>query len=165
MALLTSAATAQEADLAVAQQPSASKGLCGSSVSYTVTVLNRGPQTATAVRVAKPLPASVSYLNATGEDWSCSEENSAASDNSVVSCDATRELAPGELSTFSVEVAMPSTPEVITSRVTVASAGMDPHPSNNASTSQVKCFVMVPVRVDGSQALIPVHPGLRMVTP
>ena len=70
-----------EADLGVTKSDSADPVIVGNEFSYTVTVTNDGPDTATGVTVVDTLPGEVLYVSSTPSQGSCSELNG------VVTCD------------------------------------------------------------------------------
>lgn len=70
--LTTASGVSQNSDLAVSMIASANPVLTGSNVTYTITVTNHGPETATSVTVADIVPASINVLSCTSTGGVCS---------------------------------------------------------------------------------------------
>jgi large repetitive protein len=65
-------------------------GHVGQSVEFHIVVRNTGPSTADQLVVSDPLPSGLTYISATGQDWSCSASGS------DVTCTLAGTLAVGE---------------------------------------------------------------------
>lgn len=123
-----SAVSPAEADVGVTKSDSPDPVLVGSTLTYTLTVENFGPNTATDVNVTDTLPASVTYQSATPSQGSCSQSGR------IVTC-SLGDLRPGESVTITIEVT-PNADGVITNDVAVAADQPDPDTSNNTDSEQ-----------------------------
>jgi uncharacterized repeat protein (TIGR01451 family) len=101
--------------------------VAGTNVTYTLTVGNNGPSTATAVSVGDPAPAGLTFVSATAP---CA--------SGVTPC-ALGDLPPGAVVNFTVTFAVPpgyTTPDPITNSATASTTATDPQPANNTATAQ-----------------------------
>ncbi|HEX3559239.1 MAG TPA: DUF11 domain-containing protein [Pyrinomonadaceae bacterium] len=119
------------ADLSITKA-AASTFAVGNNASYTLTVHNAGPQSATGtITVTDTLPAGLSYVSASGTGWTCSNASG------TVTCTNPGPLASGaNLSaiTLSVGVAAAAAPSV-SNTASVSNATFDPSSANNSSTA------------------------------
>jgi uncharacterized repeat protein (TIGR01451 family) len=105
----------------------------GSYLTYIITVLNAGPDTATNVVVTDVLPPGMSQIApAVPDQGTCSG-------TTTITC-ALGSIANGFSAHIAVFVAMPLTPGMVSNTATVAAAEVDPDPSNNSSTSTTQTF-------------------------
>jgi uncharacterized repeat protein (TIGR01451 family) len=107
----------------------------GSALTYTLTISNLGPDTATGVTVQDTLPAGVTFVSAAGAGW---QESEAAG---IVTF-TTGSMAAGATSAVTVTILAPTNPGNITNVGTVSSNTPDTNPNNN--TSQVTTPVVAP---------------------
>lgn len=142
-----------DADLEIAQQPSATRANVRRPLSYTLTVSNHGPSTATGIQVVDVLPPEVGFVAAAGSGWSCSHLDG------TVTCDAATGLGPGDGSTIAVDVLAPAKPAWLTNRATVTASSTDPSAANDESEVVVEVFVLVPIRVGKTTVMVPVRPA------
>jgi uncharacterized repeat protein (TIGR01451 family) len=100
----------------------------GRPISYTLSVQNLGPVTATGVTVTDQLPQGVSFVSATSQAATCTQSLG------VVTCVFGSPLAPGgRASSIAVFVTAPTTGTVLNSASVVGNE-QDPNPSNNQDT-------------------------------
>jgi uncharacterized repeat protein (TIGR01451 family) len=127
----------------------------GSTLLYTITVTNHGPDMATSVVMQDPVPAGLTF-SAAESDSSC------VLNGSNVLCN-TFQLSAGGSKTVGIAFLVPQTATCgseISNQATVATATTDPNPSNNAS-SVVKTTVTCPQptftisKTDGKAAAAP----------
>ena len=112
------------ADLEVTVTPSRSPAPRGYELTYSLSVVNRGPGDATGVRLTNSLPAGVEWVRLQPEGFLIGREGS-----EVVA--ELGELGPGEGLILDLTV-IPPTSGPITNRVAVSAAGQaDPNPDNN----------------------------------
>jgi uncharacterized repeat protein (TIGR01451 family) len=111
------------ADLEVSKTASPSPATATSNLTYTVTVHNNGPDTATGVLMSDTLPAAVSYGSAVASQGGCSESGG------IVTCDLGN-LRSNVSATVTI-VVTPTTPGYITNTVEVAASESDPDCANN----------------------------------
>ena len=151
------------ADLGITKTADSQEVNSGDQVSYTLTVDNDGPSTATEVTVTDELPeglALVSVDGDEGEEWDCD-----ASTDEVVSCRLLA-LAAGESATLTVVAAVDSDPGTIRNTVVVASETPDPDDTNNTDDEDVdvvaepvQTTTTTPVTVESETAVPPASPN------
>jgi uncharacterized repeat protein (TIGR01451 family) len=113
----------QQADLAISKNgpPSASPGQL---VSYTVTVTNLGPSTASAIVVTDPTPAGLTFVSNTG---ACT---------TAYPCNLAAPLPAGQTATITTTYSVPANyaGTSITNTASVSAASSDSNPSNNSAS-------------------------------
>ena len=115
------------ADLSLTKTTGATTTTTGSTVSYTITVANAGPSTATNVVVIDPLPAGLQFVSATPSQGSCSG-------TTTVTC-TLGNLLSGANATITLQALVTATSGTIANTATVSSATSDPNGGNNGGTS------------------------------
>jgi uncharacterized repeat protein (TIGR01451 family) len=123
------------ADLSIVKTASAPSVTVGSALTYTLTISNLGPNTATGVTVRDTLPPGVTFISAAGAGW---QESQA----SGIVTFTTGSLAAGATTAVTVTILAPASPGTITNVGTVTSNTPDTNPNNN--TSQVTTPVVAP---------------------
>jgi uncharacterized repeat protein (TIGR01451 family) len=114
------------ADLSLTKSDSQDRAPVGRDLTYTLTVVNGGPDPATGVTVTDQLPSSVSFVSATASQGSCGESNG------TVFC--TLGTVPvGTPITIDI-VVRPTQAGPITNSASVASPTADPDQTNNADS-------------------------------
>lgn len=118
------------ADLALTKSDSPDPVTAGNNLTYTLSVTNNGPNAAANVVVTDTLPAGVSFVSASGTNWTC---NHLAG---VITCDyglslAASTSAPNITVTVTVD---PATRGVINNTASVTSDATDNTPGNNSDT-------------------------------
>ncbi|MFN2385935.1 MAG: PQQ-dependent sugar dehydrogenase [Thermoanaerobaculia bacterium] len=122
------AVSTPEADLSLVQNDSPDPVENGTTLTYTISVANAGPATATALSVTDTLPPGVSLVSATGTGWSCSG-------TTTVVC--TRpSLAVGPAPALTIRVTAPSSNGPISNAASVDAAEPDPNTGNNSHIEQ-----------------------------
>ncbi len=114
------------ADLSVTQTDSPEAGPPQTPVTYTITVSNNGPDTATGVTLTDDLPDEVNFTSATPSQGNCSQALG------IVTCNL-GDLANGATATVTVVASLPFRPTAV-NQVTVNSGMPDPNPANNSDT-------------------------------
>lgn len=95
----------------------------GGSATYSLTVLNRGPSTATDVVVRDQLPPTLFFEGFSGDGWNCELTRRTAADGSEVTCRLDRSLPPGEESSVALDARVASDAEgEIVNSATVSSS-------------------------------------------
>ena len=128
--------TVAASDVAVTKSGPAT-ALAGGSATYSITVANNGPDTATNVSVADPLPAGTVFtsMSSTGVPATCSTPPSGT--NGTVFC-SWPILGNGQSSTLTLNVGIAATVAngtTITNTATVSSDSADPNAGNNSSST------------------------------
>jgi uncharacterized repeat protein (TIGR01451 family) len=114
------------ADVAITKSGPAN-AVAGTNVTYSLTVTNNGPSTATAVSVNDPAPSGLTFVSATAP---CA--------SGVTPC-GLGDLAPGASVSFDVTFSVPggyTAPDPIPNTATVSTTANDPAPGNNTATAQ-----------------------------
>jgi len=111
------------ADLSITKTDSPDPVIAGSPLTYTLTVTNSGPASASSVSVVDTLPASVTFVSAAGVLFTCSNAGN------TVTC-TTPTLGVGT-STITINVTAPTTAGTIFNSATVSAATPDPNTANN----------------------------------
>jgi uncharacterized repeat protein (TIGR01451 family) len=148
------------ADLAITTQDSADPVATNSTLTYTLSVTNAGPNTATPVRVIDNLPPSVTFVGASGSGWSCSPSSA------VVTC-TLASLVVGPAPDIVITVTTPTLAQTITNTATVASPLADLNLANNtwAETTSVTGFADVSIsQTDGVDAVMAGGPVTYTIT-
>ncbi len=115
-----------QADLALTKTDSPDPVTAGNNVTYTVTVVNNGPDTATNVLVTDNLPGGVSFVSSSASQGSCSG-------TSTVTC--TLGTINSGASAIVNLVITPTVPATITNSASVTSSVPDPNGNNNIATT------------------------------
>ncbi len=125
----------EEADLAIDKTASSDTVLTEDTLTYTLSVVNLGPNTAEDVTVTDTLPSGVIYQSASGTGWDCTETGG------VVTCTRSSlavEIAPD----ITILVTAPSVAGVIQNTASVSTNSFDGVSTNNEDT----CLVTVDSR-------------------
>ncbi|MBI5566434.1 MAG: DUF11 domain-containing protein [Chloroflexi bacterium] len=123
------------ADLSITKQATSAMVDLGSTLTYRLTVTNRGPLAAENVTVTDQLTSVLAFQAAAGEGWQC-DENSGQ-----VSC--TRTAVAFEPGTIMITVTAPATATVIHNTATITSSIADPTPGNNTSTAVTRVLKLL----------------------
>lgn len=122
------------ADLAITKTGTPDPALVGGTLTYTLSVTNQGPSTATSVTVTDPLPASVILVSATPSQGTCS------SAGGTVTC-SLGSLADGATATVTIRVT-PAVKATITNTASVSANERDPNPANNSATASTRALIV-----------------------
>jgi uncharacterized repeat protein (TIGR01451 family) len=122
-------ANANSADVAITKTGTPNPVTQGTPLTYTLTVTNNGPASATTVQVMDTLPSSLTYLSSTvtpSTQGTCSEAGGS------VTCQlgTMANLATATISILTI----PEQSGMISNTATVTADQTDPNPSNNSST-------------------------------
>jgi uncharacterized repeat protein (TIGR01451 family) len=115
------------ADLAITKKESADPVTTNATLTYTLSVTNTGPNTATSVRVVDILPTSVTFDGVSGSGWSCAQASR------VVTC-TLASLVVGPAPNIVITVTTPALAQTITNTATVASPLTDLNLADNSAT-------------------------------
>jgi uncharacterized repeat protein (TIGR01451 family) len=120
--------TPQQANLALSKTASTTIPVIGSNVTFTITLTNSGPSTATAVTVIDLLPAGLTFVSATPSQGSY---------NSVTGVWTVGSVATGPPQTLAI-VATVVASSALTNTATIShSDQFDPNPGNNSATATI----------------------------
>jgi len=156
----TSVVAPLSADLSLTKTTNATTAPAGSTINYTLTLTNAGPNAAANVVVTDVLPASLLFVSiTTPSGFSCTTP--AVGANGTITCNAAT-LANGATATFTltVRVASGSTSGSATNSASASSSTSDPNGSN--STSAAGAVVLAPASADLS---VTKTTGATSVTP
>ncbi|MGI8907592.1 MAG: hypothetical protein ACR2IE_14000 [Candidatus Sumerlaeaceae bacterium] len=131
--------TGSGADLSLVMSSTVTTATQGTSVTYSLRVVNGGPSTATGVTINDTLPASVSY---TGEFHT--QGNVTRNGNVITANIGT--LGAGRVATVNISV-IPTTVGTISNTAQVVPLATDPDTSNNSSTKQITVTAANPATV------------------
>ncbi|MBI1740442.1 MAG: SBBP repeat-containing protein [Candidatus Koribacter versatilis] len=130
-----------DSDLSLSKADSPDPVIVGGSLTYTLTVTNSGPDTASSVSLTDTLPGSVVFGSATASQGSCSHSAG------IVTCDLGT-LANGASATVTIVVATTAASfGTITNTASVSSAENDPNPANNTATEPTTVIDTIPPAV------------------
>src|SRR5439155_533555 len=131
------------ADLSIIKTDSPDPVFAGGTLTYTLSVSNAGPSTATTVSVTDTLPAGVTFQSASGTGWACSGTNAS------VTC-TRASLAPtgGTPSTITITVTAPNEGGTISNTASVGASTSDPNTANNSATEQTTVIASADVKID-----------------
>ncbi len=145
--LFNAAPAAAQADLAVTSDTAAPTTIApGGQITYTVVVVNNGPNTATAPKVSMNTPPDTTYVSAAksagGGNWTL--VNPGVGGTGAITFTRNTNMGNGSTTTFTfvVQVDPPPPPApangtVITQSVSISSTTADPNPANNNATANV----------------------------
>jgi uncharacterized delta-60 repeat protein/uncharacterized repeat protein (TIGR01451 family) len=114
------------ADLSITKTGPAGRVPTGRNMTYTLTVTNHGPDSASGVTVTDQLPSSVTFVSTTATQGSCGESNG------TVFC-TLGEMLSGAIVTIEI-VVRPTTAGMITNSASVASPTPDSNQGNNSDS-------------------------------
>lgn len=116
------------ADLAIAISDSPDPVAAAGTLTYTIGVTNQGPGVATSLVVSDALPSGVSFVSASGTNWSCSASGG------TVSC-LLPTLAAGASSTITLVVTAPTSGGTVSNTATISASSPDGNAANNSATT------------------------------
>jgi uncharacterized repeat protein (TIGR01451 family) len=115
------------ADLSITKTTAATQATTGSTITYTITVTNNGPDTATSVVVSDNLPAGLQFISATPSQGSCAGAD-------PFTCNLGT-LNNGASATISLQALVTATSGTISNTAAVSAATDDGTPGNNSSST------------------------------
>jgi len=124
-------------DLTIAKTDSADPVIAGNTLTYTVTVTNNGPSTATNVVVTDVLPSSISFSSASASQGTVS--NNAGTVTANVGT-----LAPAASATVTIVTSVPSsiTQQTLSNTATVTATETDTNSANNSATQTTQAIAL-----------------------
>lgn len=124
----------------------------GAILTYTITVTNSGPSTATNVTVTDPLPAGSIFTAVSGSGWTCSQSAG------TVTCNRSS-LTVTTAPAITITIKAPSDPGTITNTATVSSNVNDPNSGNNSATASTIVNASANLSITKSDSPDPVTAG------
>jgi uncharacterized repeat protein (TIGR01451 family) len=123
------------ADLSVTKTDAPDPVVAGTNITYTITVTNAGPSTASTVALADTLPAGTTFVSLSSPGgWSCTTP--AVGAGGTVNCSVAALGVGSAVFTLVVQVdGSTATSTVISNTATVSAATTDAAPGNNSATS------------------------------
>jgi uncharacterized repeat protein (TIGR01451 family) len=113
------------ADLAISKTDSADPVTVGSALTYTITVTNNGPSTATGVTMSDALPGTLTFVSVASSQGSCTTRGTIKCNLGI--------LVSDDSATVTI-VVTPTQPGGINNTATVSADEPDPDASNNSAT-------------------------------
>jgi uncharacterized repeat protein (TIGR01451 family) len=123
--------TGPVADLGITKTHTPTSVEVGDNVTFTLTVRNFGPGTSYGVKVTDTLPSALTYVSATGPDWSCSHASQ------VVTCTLGSPLPSGASTAITLVATTNSASSQVVNVAIVDSKTKDPNPDNNRAEDVV----------------------------
>jgi len=121
------------ADVSVTQYDSEDPVTLGGTITYSIVVMNSGPDPSGNVVLSDTLPANVTFVSANApDDWSC---NTPQKDTAGALNCSNGGLNPSQNASFTV-VVKPTALGIVTNTVTVASTEPDPNSENNSKSEE-----------------------------
>src|SRR6185436_12205389 len=115
------------ADLSITQADDPDPVSAGANVTYTLSISNAGPSTATNLTVTDTLPPGASFVSASGNNWTGGESSG------TVTC-TRAQLGTGVTRTIAIVVTAPQGQGSIQNAASVSSETADPDAAGNASS-------------------------------
>jgi uncharacterized repeat protein (TIGR01451 family) len=147
-------ATAGEADLSITNSASPNPVNAGQNITYTQTILNAGPATASNLTVTETLPANTTFVSLSGSGWTCTA-------TSPYTCTlASLAVNTSGTVTFVTKVnTTVASGTTIADTASVASTVTDPNLSNNSSSTSVVVADSADMSVTNTGTPVPVQAG------
>ncbi|MCS7197320.1 MAG: S8 family serine peptidase [Candidatus Bipolaricaulota bacterium] len=127
LAVLWSTAPVATADLVLTKSDTPDPVAAGNALTYTLTVTNNGPETASGVTLSDPLPSGVTFVSATSSQGSCTHAGG------TVTC-ALGTLPNGATASVTLTVTA-HTAGTLTNTASVTSEAFDPQIDNNSASA------------------------------
>jgi uncharacterized protein len=137
------------ADLSVTKTDSPDPVNAGANITYTITVNNAGPSSATTVQLSDTVPANTTFVSlAAPAGWSCTTPPNGGT--GAITCTNASVAVGSNVFTLVVAVSPNAAPgTVISNTATVASATTDPNTGNESDTETTS--VLSPANVSGTK--------------
>ena len=131
--------TAQSADLAITKSMNPPAPVFGQNVTFTVTVTNNGPNSASGISVLDALPAGLDYV---------SDNGAGAYDSGTGVWTVPGSLASGGSASLQIVASVVTTDTVYNSAFISAATPLDPDPTDNSSTVTVNAAEVADIQLD-----------------
>jgi uncharacterized repeat protein (TIGR01451 family) len=133
----TTVATAGQADLAMANTPSAASVSAGSNITYTQTVNNNGPAAASTLTFTETIPANTTFQSLTPGSWACPVLSVGYTGSFTCTLASLAAAASAPISLVVQVNANTPSGTVIGDTASVSSVTSDPNAANNSATATV----------------------------
>lgn len=151
-----------ESDLSIAIADAPDPAIAGTTLAYTVTITNAGPNAAVAASWSDTLPAGTGFASLTGAaGWSCTTPAIGA--GGTIAC-SNASFAPGS-AMFTLEVDLDpalAAGSVLSNTATTSSANADPQPGDNSATATTTIATLADLSLDMVDAPDPVVAGSNL---
>jgi uncharacterized repeat protein (TIGR01451 family) len=157
------------ADLSLTKTDSPDPVATGAPLTYSIRVVNAGPDTATGVVVTDTLPKGVSFVSADSTQGSCSAAADKKKAQKITCTLGTLASSPGPQYnatpiTITIRVLAPQKAGTISNTATVASDLKDPNSKNNSATATTQVIKAPVPTCGGLPATIVGTPGADVLT-
>jgi len=129
--------------------------IAGAPLTYTLSVVNHGPDPAVGLTVTDTLPAGVAFVSATGTGWTCNQASG------VVTCTRAA-LALGTAPSITLTVTAPAAGGSLSNTATVAATTGDPVSANNSSTQTTTVAASADASLTNTDNPDPVNAGATL---
>jgi large repetitive protein len=155
--LTSNLAQISQVDVGIVKSATPNPATAGKQLTYTLTVTNNGPSSATGVSVVDTLPAGVTYVSATPNQGTSSFANGIIT-TSVGS------LASGASTSITILVTVnPGATGSITNTAVVSENEPDTDPTNNKATVTTQINTLIDLAITKTASLNEVKPGGQLV--
>jgi uncharacterized repeat protein (TIGR01451 family) len=150
-------ATAGQADLSVTNAGSPNPVNAGQNITFSQTVANGGPASATAVTLTETLPANTTFVSLTGAGWTCTTATPYTCTIATLAANTTANF------TFVVQVSTTAASgSTITDTASVGSSTSDPNSGNNSATATVQVADSADLSITDAASPVPVLAGANI---
>ncbi len=127
----TATPPAGAADLGLSKAASAGAASPGQVLSYVLTVVNRGPASATGVVVTDPLPPGAAFLSCTASSGTCAGPPGGSGGTVIASLGT---ILPLSTLSITIDVTVSATIGTLTNTASVTATSPDPNPGDNVAS-------------------------------
>ncbi|MGA8622528.1 MAG: C25 family cysteine peptidase, partial [Candidatus Sulfotelmatobacter sp.] len=121
-------ATAGQADLVLTTAATPPSVIAGNNITYTQTITNNGPSTATALSFSEAIPANTTFVSVSAPaGWSCTATTSVTCTTASLAASASADII------VAVHIAPSVAAGTITETASVSATTTDPNPANNTN--------------------------------
>ncbi|HKQ60505.1 MAG TPA: hypothetical protein VJS92_04420 [Candidatus Polarisedimenticolaceae bacterium] len=142
------------ADLAIVKTDAPDPVTANGSLTYTLSVTNAGPSTASALVVRDVLPGTVRFQSVAGSGWSCGQNAG------TVTC-TLDSLPPGPAAPITIDVGAPGTGP-LSNTASVQSATADRSPTDNTATATTAVNPVADLAIQKTDASDPAAAGVPL---